>query len=70
MRFDLLLLFLGTSTKGCFSCSSAVLIRTWWTVREVTADRPRGSRGLSARSLRTIREVPDSPAVLRVLAGS
>jgi hypothetical protein len=70
MRFDLLLLlFLGTSTKGSFSCSSAMLIRTRWTVCEVTADRPRGSHGLSARSPRTVREVPDSPAVLRVLAG-
>jgi hypothetical protein len=49
MRFDLLLLLLlGTSTKGFFSCSSAMLIRTWWTVREVTADRPRGHRGPSA----------------------
>jgi hypothetical protein len=52
MRFDLLLLLLlGTSTKGCFSCSSAMLIRTWWTVREVTANRPRGHRGPSARCL-------------------
>jgi hypothetical protein len=33
-------------------------------------DRLRGSRGPSARSPRTVREVPDSPAVLRVRVSS
>jgi hypothetical protein len=33
-------------------------------------DRPRGSRRPSARSPRTVREVPHGPAVLCVRAGS
>jgi hypothetical protein len=34
-----------------FLSFSAVLIRTWWTVREVIVDRPLSSRGPSARCL-------------------
>jgi hypothetical protein len=30
---------------------SVVLIRTWWTIRQVDADRPRGHRGPSVRCL-------------------
>jgi hypothetical protein len=39
---------------------SAVLICTWWTICEVTADRLRGHRGPSTWSQRTVRDFPDS----------
>jgi hypothetical protein len=53
-----------------FLSFSAVLIRTWWTVREIIVDRPLSSRGPFARSLLTVRKVPDSPVVLRVRVSS